>query len=156
MVPKVIHERATSATVSQKARSREPQKAAGAEIQPGGKSRSVAYGTVVFVDRRVWQGSGRARLRLASVDDLPAGGAPKLFQFFAESAGVASPSHALGSVVLQRISEDEVRAVSGHDETAGGPTLRSFVDSFKIEVRDGEIWAHFAKPVPRVDEEAPV
>jgi hypothetical protein len=158
MVPKVIVGQAASAKSGPpKLAPARAVKAAGATVRDRGDA-SVAYGTVVFVDRRAWRSGGELRVRLASIDDLPAGGAPKLFQLFAESDGAPNPAHALGTVVLQRISEDDIHAVKGDDGTGRGRAepSRDFSVSLKVEVSDGEVWAHIAKCSARAGGHIPV
>jgi hypothetical protein len=158
MVPKVIdHSAAVRQSGPQKAATVRTGKPAGGTVRARGGPASVAYGTVVFVDRRTWRNSAKLRVRLASIADLPAGGAPKLFRLFVESSSPPKSARELGTVVLQRVSGNDVR-VLGSDESVTGQAGASsdFGGSVKIDVVDGEVWANFSKSASPAGEDASV
>lgn len=65
--------------------------------------------------------SEKLKVRLASLDDLPADGTPKLFQVVAErkDAWTKYPNKPIGSVFLRRKSENEVVAFNSSCPHAG-------------------------------------
>jgi menaquinol-cytochrome c reductase iron-sulfur subunit len=69
-------------------------------------------GTAVFLAPLREPPRGPVSVRLTSLDSLPIGGAPQLFQVIAArtDAWTREPAAGLGAVFLQRIGEREVRA----------------------------------------------
>jgi hypothetical protein len=147
MVPKVMFGRPvpTPFTPPTPAPSRAEKPAAPRPAGSGGPG-PVAYGTVVFIDRRSLKNAGSVRIRVAAITDLRKGGRPKLFQLFAEGVGTSIPARPLGTVMLQRVSDRDVIAVavdeSGADFAEKSPDFHGPVE---IEVRDGDVWVRFPK-----------
>lgn len=82
----------------------------------------VAFGTVVFIDPLLARKKSGVTVRLATLEDLPLEGPPKLYQVLAEpvDAWTKFPQKPVGSVFLQRVGEREVRAFNALCPHVGG------------------------------------
>ena len=98
--------------------------------------------------------SEKLKVRLASLDDLPADGTPKLFQVVAErkDAWTKYPNKPIGSVFLRRKSENEVVAFNSSCPHAGcsvdlsksvSPRGLDELEVDKELLKQGQVWITF-------------
>ena len=81
----------------------------------------IGAGLATLVSPLRGEGQGRIKIRLATVDDLPADGSPKLYQVVAErsDAWTKYPAKPLGSVFLRKLEGGQVVAFNTSCPHAG-------------------------------------
>jgi len=125
-----MNEEETENTVPDKKPASQPEEterrefiAKAVSIVAGGAIVSIPVGTglATLVAPLFKEGQGGVKIRLASVEDLPLGGPPKLYQVVAErtDAWTKYPEKPLGSVFLRRKRGGEIEAFNSSCPHAG-------------------------------------